>query len=347
MGLIQPTEILKSNNGTQWGVIRGGQCEGRTFMRSDNVFSLVSAIMDSQNHNNSIEYMNEKGWVGRDIGQGSGGQSGRKALRLLETANEVTGALWNPEQADIDLIQAMVEEFDTSMQSFKADEADFMRMGWRENSGRVHAGRLLAGSERYRRKRIRKKKKDGRAVRIVVDIGQNSDVDKAKGFMRAAAGMACAKFLESRNVSVELWAYEGAGGLFQDHGDNGQNKDHSSIWCVKDSKTRINMTTVASAMSTWFFRTFIFQSFHSQVADGRKPTSSLGRSLAPEKEEIATILGSEKSYILSASLTGSAEQCKESAMQAGRMIIEEAMQETFAGMGSNRWNNTDMYCDLD
>lgn len=328
--------IRETPNGVKHVVLSSG----RTACMYESVNLLLNQLHTEWERHDYVEHLNRVDWVGRDIGQGEG-KSGKQAKKILLKTTETGGACWNAEKRDLDLIKSIGDEFNRSLANL--GEIDLSPKAiWTEYRGKVNARRRLEGATNFRRTR-RPRPKDGRAIRIIIDIGQNSDVDKERGFMRAAAGLAACAFLERQGLKVELWAAEDADGIWREVPEGHQHNDHLTLWRVKSSQQRLNLSTLANTCGTWFFRSIIFQAFSMLTADGFKVKSSLGRSVVPKREDIAELLGTDRFHFMTASVRGGVEEAKTNAIKAAKDIIEKALKESFGNMGSNRYHNTEAF----
>ena len=273
--------------------------------------------------------IDDPSWTGRDFTMGGSPQAN---MRLAFEA------AFDAQQDEVDLIKELSKEFRKALH-------DLGNLGlkpqfkWNDRKGRVNVHRILAGEEKFRRGRINKMTDSG-IVSIVVDIGQNADVSKEKGFMRAAAALAAVEFLEQTcGLRVNLWACEAGSDMF-----NNGIPNMETAWRLKAADRPLNLSVVTASMTTWFFRTTCFQSFFIPET----PDTGLGRSVAPTIEQGKRMTGDENCHLITASLSGTVEECRNNAIKAAKQVIENAVKNTMVGYKDGfRWNNTDMYAETD
>ena len=145
--------------------------------------------------------------------------------------------------------QQYAEEFATLFSDLVPDFQS--RMGWTENRGKCNVNRILAGSERFRRTRIRRRTAPP-SITLTVNMWTSGGIGQHVIRMRSAALGALASILEGKGARVRiLGTYSGS----QTHGIGNH---HMAIVVLKDFNQRTNFATSLGVLSPWFYRTALF-----------------------------------------------------------------------------------------
>ncbi len=253
------------------------------------------------------------GWIGRED------LSGRKGLKR----RDVAATLGDYVENDHKQIASASSKMDSLIDSI--DLTALKRaLVWSNSRGKVNAGRLLAGADRYRRT-ARKSLAPVEAVALVVPTGANAGTDPDVIFARTAVALAAAELLGEAGFTVEVWAYAYSQGcLISEH--KGTRNTLAAVR-IKDADEPLNMAVAASAGSAWFFRTGLFGMWahHGQAC------SSLGHARDIESAEadvIRDVIGLEKAHVMK---VGSGQRSVEAAIKAGVADVVEALSAWIGG----------------
>lgn len=252
-------------------------------------------------------------WIGRpDL-------KGRKSIKRRDVAATLGDYVENDHQQ----IASASSKMDSLIDSIDLTALKRM-LQWSNNRGKVNAGRLLAGADRYRRT-ARKSLAPVEAVALVVPTGANASIKPEVIFARTAVALAAAELLGEAGFTVEVWAYAYSQGcLTREH--KGTRNTLSAVR-IKDADEPLNMAIAASAGSAWFFRTGLF----GMWAHHGHACSSLGhaRDMEPEEcEVIREVIGLEKAHVMK---VGSGQRSVQEAIKAGVADVVEALSAWIGG----------------
>ena len=136
--------------------------------------------------------------------------------------------------------------------------------------GRVSARRLLDGRPTYRRSRKNRATKEIPILRIGCNVSMRCIIEPKVGFMRAACMIALAEALEAVGYRGEIWGIEAASNVYS------KGKRHfAAAWKCKASDQPMNRNAITAALSSWFFRTLVFEA-NSLTRSVRETCSGLG-----------------------------------------------------------------------
>lgn len=127
-------------------------------------------------------------------------------------------------------------------------------------------------------------------VKIIAELGANCGMDSQDIMWRGAAAAVIADLLEENGFRVEIWGAEFINSPFKTTKDtkyytwkkpeNSDNKYPDLFYLVnlKESNTPVDMATLATGVSGWFFRTAILSGMCDSAKEfGLYPTCGLGR----------------------------------------------------------------------
>ena len=104
---------------------------------------------------------------------------------------------------------------------------------------------------------------------LVVDASTNCSLSPRDILWKGAAGITVTNILEKAGFRTELWLIEYAKEVYTDGTDN------MAAICLKRSSEPLNISTIATAVAGWYYRTALFALMEDSI-DGRKATSHLG-----------------------------------------------------------------------
>jgi hypothetical protein len=252
-------------------------------------------------------------WIGRED------LSGRKGLKR----RDIAATLGDYVENDHKQIASASSKMESLIDSIDLTALKRMLL-WSNSRGKVNAGRLLAGADRYRRT-ARRSAAPVEAVALVVPTGANCGTPAEVIFARTAVALAAAELLGEAGFAVEVWAYAYSQGCLNDKPSGTSN----TLACVriKDADEPLNMAIAASAGSAWFFRTGLF----GMWAHHGNATGGLGHArdiTSAEAEVVRDVVGLDKAHVMK---VGSGQRNVEEAIKAGVADVVEALSAWIGG----------------
>lgn len=184
---------------------------------------------------NNTPYNGE--WVGRDD---------------LTTWDKVDQATREPWQDGLFEVTNMVEEIN---QAVPAPRSIKRQRFWNEVQGDVEVNRVLTGNPMFMSETRRSPRSHvPQNVTVIFNVGNIGSWSATEIFWRGAAGIAAIDMLEKAGFNCEVWIYNLASDVFRYPTPN-------SLACckVKSSGEPLDIDTMVTATSAWFFRTVIFE----------------------------------------------------------------------------------------
>ncbi len=168
----------------------------------------------------------------------------------------------------------------------------------------VDFDRLHAGVPEFFTK-IEREKTGPATVTVVIDNTTAGYMDSEDILWRGAAALAFTALLEEKGYGVELWVTNGSR-LYAYHPDRGV----MTATCLKRAGDPLDMSTLTSVVSGWFYRTETFQLLHTICDHQQKVmTSAYGRVHSPTSEDLDMFTGDQKRVYVSGvfSFSGAAD----------------------------------------
>lgn len=172
------------------------------------------------------------------------------------------------------------------------DEYDLDRMRLAQEPWRVSKRESLTGPQ---------------TLTIVVDISTSSYVSYQDILWRGAAAIALTHLLEDAGYRVELWIIECGSKTYYSgrHGCLGI--------CLKRPSDPLDMPTLVTAVSGWFFRSAVFLA----MSLPEKPLGGLGHPTLPSPERITKITGSMEAILIAEAFS------EKAAIELARTILDK------------------------
>jgi hypothetical protein len=183
------------------------------------------------------------------------------------------------------------------------------RTAWSEDSGdEIDIDRVRSGQAPWRTCQ-RQETTAQQIITLVADIGANCGVDHKSILWRGAAAVVLAGLLEEAGYRVEIYAMRSGRGMFKCVQD-----DALTAWKIKRADQPLDVATLAAAVSGWFFRTVVFQSWYTL---GLAVRESLGMSMSLTEANVSEAIPGAQSPIIISNVWS-----EEAAMEFIRRQIE-------------------------
>lgn len=245
---------------------------------------------------------NDEEWTGRNI----------------ENFAHLSTETYRMEPHEVEEAQAYADEFATLFSDLVPDFQS--RMGWTENRGKCNVNRILAGSERFRRTRIRRRSAPP-TITLTVNMWTSAFVGQECIRMRASALGALASILEGRGARVRIL------GTYSGRDTHGSDQHHMAIVVLKDFHQRTNFATSLGVLSPWFYRTALFGTIN--INDNQHGTAGRnGGNPHLDDDQIRDICRLDGTVTRFAnSLPRSQEKCRELLEKEARRVVEALREQ--------------------
>jgi hypothetical protein len=189
--------------------------------------------------------------------------------RKFSSDEEAVKAVSLPWDEGITRISEMLVELRKEVRLPKPVSLKRQKVWSDEDGDEIDFDRLRSGEPFYRTT----KKSNAirvRQITLIVDIGGAASRSPDELMWRGVAAVALAKLLEDAGYRVEIWTIQAARGGFI------SGKGNCVLTQLKGMKDRLNIGTIASCVSAWYFRTVGFLSYNLYRDEEAK--SSLGNA---------------------------------------------------------------------
>jgi hypothetical protein len=148
---------------------------------------------------------------------------------------------------------------------------------WSEDDGEVNSDRLLRGESDFYRETYRTHKTGAQNITILTHLGGSCNRSSENLFLSAAATIAVLDLLEEAGFSCDIWGYSVVAKAWARNDDT-----YMMGVKLKDSGSPLDVDSLVSICSGWFFRTAGIGSVDDRegahAADGYgRPLNSIGR----------------------------------------------------------------------
>jgi len=219
----------------------------------------------------SVQDMAEDGDRAHQQGHRSNSPAGRgyfigREFASWDEARDAAGQTWDEGLSIINrLAESVSGKIETQPRSRKR------RTAWSEDSrDEIDIDRVRSGQAPWRTCQ-RQETTGQQIITLIADVGANAYVDVEKILWRGAAAVVLAGLLEEAGYRVEIYAMRKGQGTFKHVKD-----DLLTAVRIKRPDQPLDIATLASAVSGWFFRTLFFQAFFTM---GLAVDEGLGRSV--------------------------------------------------------------------
>lgn len=175
--------------------------------------------------------------------------------REFENLEEAAAAATQPWDDGIKLVSEMMIELRKEIKMPKPVSLKRQKVWSDEDGDEIDFDRLRAGEPFYRTTKKQNAIKT-KQVTLFVDIGAAAHVNSKDILWRGIAVIALSKILEDAGYRVELWTMEAAMGAFE------SGKGLATLTRLKGMKDRLNIGTIASCVSAWYFRSVGFNLYN-------------------------------------------------------------------------------------
>lgn len=220
---------------------------------------------------------------------------GREDLHDWNDVRRASMELWN---SGAERVQTLLGKIETI--KFATPHSIVRRQKWREDDGDFDLDKYLDGVPCYLGT-VRRTSVGRQFVTLVIDVASNSGTLAGSMYWRASAGIAAAHVLEENGYAVEMLAVTSAVNVLEPPEDVPCGRDKhgylqrppkqdmfTAMW-LKRADDPLDVGTISSVCSPWFFRTVCFGSF--VIVPGTTPDDGLGSSVRVRRELVDEIIG--------------------------------------------------------
>jgi hypothetical protein len=207
--------------------------------------------------------------------------------RAFANWNEVYAAACGPWDEGRDTIERMVGQMEGEDLPKPVSRKRKTRFA-QDDGSELDYDRLRSGQEFWRRCE-RQSTKGPQTVTIVADVSTRSGVNHEDILWRGAAAIAVTHVLEEAGYRVELWAVRCANQYDAD------GKDTVTAVNLKRAGDPLDIATLVTAVSGWFFRSMFFRAESLHAAE---PRSTLGMPRKPTQQELVEITGTSDAVLV-------------------------------------------------
>ena len=187
--------------------------------------------------------------------------------RFFKDIGQACDAATQPWEDGIRMVADMTSELRKTVKLPKPVSLKRQKMWSSEDGDEIDFDRLRAGEDFYRTTKKKNSVKT-KQLTVFIDTCANARRKAASLLWRGIAAITIARLLEDAGYRVAIMTYASATRGFE------SGKGHSVIVCVKKMQDRINIGTLASAVSGWFFRSVGFESYN--LIPRETPSYNLG-----------------------------------------------------------------------
>lgn len=208
--------------------------------------------------------------------------------REFDSFDEVQTALDEVWKEGIEIVDMFTERLRKI--EFPAIKEVKAKKSFNSEDGEIDFERMLAGNPNYFLKVDREKTEGPTTVTIVTDMSGSGWVDAMDMLWRGAAAIAMTYLLEEKGYQVELWVCKGSQFMVE-------HPDRCIFQTVqlKGCGDPLDLGTLTSAVSAWFYRTETFLMAHT-IADleGKTVKGTYGRPVSPTEADLDLITTDQK-----------------------------------------------------
>jgi len=242
----------------------------RIFDDTEDLIATVQSIPDDSSRLEPIHIVDREHWIGRDF----------------HDWEEVYAAARSPWPEGVEIVERMAEELADADLPQPQNTRRKPRFS-EDNGDEVDYDRLRSGQPFWRTTQ-RANTRGPQVVTLVVDLNAAQKIAHHDILWRGAAVLAMTRILEDAGFRVEIWTIHCAQKCYSD------GTGHCHAVCLKRPGDPLNVGTLVSAVSGWFYRTVGFRA----KALGRKPKKSLGTPHVPRYCDTETVFAGYDDYIV-------------------------------------------------